>query len=254
MKDPLGDRMKEQYENRTRFALPRRTYTIIRLDGKAFHTFTKGMERPFDKALMKTMDETTKYLCANIMGCVFGYTQSDEISLLLTDFATDRTESFFDGNIQKIASVSAGMASAKFTLEFGKIAVFDSRVFTIADRVEVGNYFIWRQNDSTRNSIQMVAQSLYSHKELHGAGFSQLNELIFQKGKNFNDYHSHAKRGRAIVREITEGTFKNPKTGLETKALRSKWVVLEETPLFTKDNFLDSIIPKYRLQEKAPAI
>ena len=115
MKDPLGDRMKEQYEHRTRYLLPRRTYTLIRLDGKAFHTFTRGMERPFDHNLMKTMNEVTKYLCENIMGCVLGYTQSDEITLLLTDFQNEKSEAYFDGNIQKIASISAGMASAKFT-------------------------------------------------------------------------------------------------------------------------------------------
>lgn len=244
--DALGDRMKRQYENRTRYFLPRRTYTIIRLDGKAFHTFTRGMQRPFDQTLIDTMNSVTKYLCENIMGTVLGYTQSDEITLLLTDFQNERAEAYFDGNIQKIASVSAGMASAKFTQDFGKLAVFDARVFTIPDSVEVANNFIWRQNDATRNAIQMIAQSLYSHKELHGKNFAQLSELLLQKGHNFDTYPSHQKRGRVIRYETFEGDYTNPKTGAAVKATRSRWVVMEETPWFTQEPaFLSGIIPSY---------
>ena len=121
MKDDLGKRMKEQYEQRTRTYLPRRTYTIIRLDGKAFHTYTRGMARPFDQDFMRVMDETTKYLCENIQGCVMGYTQSDEISLLLTDFTTITTDAWFDGQVQKIVSVAASMATAKFNNIFSVV-------------------------------------------------------------------------------------------------------------------------------------
>ena len=106
--------MKANYENRTRYFLPRRTYTIIRLDGKAFHTFTRGLDKPFDNDLTWLMDSTTQYLCQKVQGCQLGYTQSDEISLLLTDFATEQTEAWFDGNIQKIVSVAASMATMFF--------------------------------------------------------------------------------------------------------------------------------------------
>ena len=115
-KDSLGDRMKE-YENISRNYLTRRVPVIIRLDGKAFHTFTKGMKKPFDRLLMTTMQETMKNLCENIQGCVFGYTQSDEITLVLTDYATITTDAWFGYNIQKMCSISASIA----TLTFNKV-------------------------------------------------------------------------------------------------------------------------------------
>jgi hypothetical protein len=166
MKDTLGDRMKEYYENRTKTYLPRRTYTLIRIDGKAFHTYTKGLNRPFDDQLMDDMDETAIYLCKNIQGAKLAFVQSDEISILLTDFDKLQTSAWFDGNIQKITSVSSSLATAKFNeLRPNKLALFDSRVFTIPSKVEVENYFIWRQQDTVRNSISSVAQSLYSSKD-----------------------------------------------------------------------------------------
>lgn len=112
--DSLGDRMKG-YENIARNYLTRRIPTIIRVDGKAFHTFTRGMEKPFDRILMTTMQNTMKYLCENIQGCVFGYTQSDEITLVLTDYATITTDAWFGYNIQKMCSVSASMATLAFS-------------------------------------------------------------------------------------------------------------------------------------------
>ena len=183
MKDSLGDRIKNNYENITRYHLPRRTYTIIRLDGKAFHTYTKGLKRPFDLDLAQDMQATTVYLCGNIMGAVLGFVESDEISLLLTDFSKNETEAYFDGNIQKMCSISSSMATAVFNnfrnmRDITKLAMFDARVFTIPDSTEVENYFIWRQNDATRNAIQMVAQSLYSHKELHKKNGNEKQQML----------------------------------------------------------------------------
>jgi tRNA(His) guanylyltransferase len=114
MKDQLGDRMKDFYEDRTRYKLARRTNTIIRIDGKAFHTYTKGLQRPFDQGLMEDMDKTTEYLCQNIQGAKFGYVQSDEISILITDYDDIDTHAWFDGNLQKMASIAASLATAKF--------------------------------------------------------------------------------------------------------------------------------------------
>lgn len=208
MTDDLGKRMKENYENRTRYFLPRRTYTIIRLDGKAFHTFTRFLDKPFDVDLMNTMDDTAKFLCEEIQGCKLAYVQSDEISLLLTDFEKITTDAWFDGNIQKMVSVSASMAAVIFndikTFCPNDFAFFDARVFTIPDAIEVENYFVWRQKDAVRNSIAMTAQSLYSHKELNGKSQADQQEMIFQKGQNWNDMPEGFKRGRMVLYQETE--------------------------------------------------
>jgi len=237
--------MKEQYEQRTRAWLPRRTYTIIRLDGKAFHTFTKKMKRPYDEDFMHTMDVTAKYLCENIQGAKFAYVQSDEISILLTDFDKITTDAWFDGQVQKITSVSASLATGIFNAmmfqnyfcgEDGKgvgehftpetdihdvsipvgdiinympygfpkktLAFFDSRVFTIPDPIEVENYFVWRQKDAVRNSLSMHAQSLFSHKKLHGKSQSDMHDMIHERGENWNDLPDGFKRGRTMQKHI----------------------------------------------------
>lgn len=237
MHDDLGDRMKKRYENRTRYYLPRRTYTLLRIDGKSFHTYTKGFKRPFDEDLMDAMNITGEILCHHLSGSQFAYIQSDEISILLTDFDKPATEAWFDGNVQKITSVSASIATAAFNTYIGqteigktkKAAFFDSRVFTIPDSVEVENYFIWRQKDWTRNSITAVAQSLYSHRELHGKNTSEMQEMIFQKGQNWNNLTIPEKRGR-IVRKGNDG----------------KWFTDNEIPIFTQQrDYLSNMIPKH---------
>lgn len=234
MKDTLGDRMKEYYEDRTRFSLIRRSYTIIRIDGKAFHTYTKGLVRPFDDQLIIDMDATAAFLCKSIQGAKFAFVQSDEISILLTDFDELTTDAWFDGNIQKMTSVSASVATAKFNeLRPGKLAFFDSRVFQIPFKTEVENYFIWRQQDTVRNSIQSASQSVYSEKELHGKSTDQQQELLFQKGINWNDYPTKYKRGRMILKSNYD------KEG----AVRTRWDSIE-VPTFTQDrDFLTLKIP-----------
>jgi tRNA(His) guanylyltransferase len=236
--DCLGDRMKKNYEDRTRIKLPRRTYTLLRLDGKAFHNYTRSFRRPFDHILMGVLDRATIDLCMEISGAQFAYVQSDEVSVLITDFSKPETEAFFDGNLQKIVSVSASILTASFNEymrrilpEFGYTnkAVFDCRVFTISDPTEVENYFIWRQNDWTRNSLQAVAQSLYSHKELHGKKHNDLHEMLFQKGVNWNNYSNEEKRGR-VIRQRDFDTY---------------WVADRDTPIFTQDrSYLEKLIPK----------
>jgi len=273
MNDELGKRMKENYEQRTLVKLPRRTYTIIRIDGKAFHTLTRGFDRPFDKDLSNIMDQTTIALCKGIQGAVLAYTQSDEISILLTDFSSPTTDAWFDGNIQKIASVSASMATAAFNtavqkhrenpLNHGsdlekfltkngevKTALFDSRVFTIPDHVEVFNYFIWRQQDASRNSVQMAARALYPHAVCNNKNNSQLQELLHQRGVNWNDYTSGEKRGRAIVKQLHQIAVSWPGATIDATVTRATWVSytgangLPETPIFTQDReFLRSRIP-----------
>jgi tRNA(His) guanylyltransferase len=255
MHDELGDRIKSQYEDRTRISLPRRTYTIIRCDGKAFHTLTKGFKKPFDKILMDMMDSAAMALCQEIQGAAFAYVQSDEISVLVTDFANIKTSAWFDGNLQKMVSIAAACATARFNRELAmngldadKIAMFDARAFTIPDPIEVENYFIWRQNDASRNSIQMVARSLYSHKQLHNKGIKELHDMIHAKGENWNNYTSGEKRGRVIMKD--DFWVRNDE-GIETK--RSRWISQDgtgrddkhEIPVFTQNRtFLRGLIPQ----------
>lgn len=209
MNDNLGNRMKDQYEDRTRFFLPRRTYTIIRIDGKAFHTYTARMEKPFDYALMVRMAGAAKTLCAEAQAARFAYLQSDECSILLTDFERIASEAWFDGNIQKIASVSASIFTAAFADPYAR---FDARVFTIPDRIEVENYFIWRQKDWFRNAVQMMAQSLYSQKQLHGKSCEDMRGMI--RERNGSEWDSalvdEAKNGNLVVRTPEVGVVVQP--------------------------------------------
>jgi len=267
MKDPLGDRMKDFYEDRTRYKLARRTNTIIRIDGKAFHTFTKGLDRPFDRGLIEDMDKTAEYLCQNIQGAKFGYVQSDEISILITDYDDIDTHAWFDGNLQKMASIAASLATAKFNqlrmtrftrnsgfepkyrdgsyiseteIELFKLAMFDARVFQIPYQEEAINYFIWRQQDATRNSISSVAQSLYSAKELNGKKTSDMQEMIFQKGINWNDFTPREKRG-SIIRRVEHvyarrnEPIMDGKTHVIEAYKRKKWEADPETPIISQD-------------------
>lgn len=253
--DALGDRMKEQYENRTRYYLPRRTFTIVRLDGRGFHNYTRGLERPYDTVLMDDMDLTAYYLCTNIQGACMAYTQSDEISLLLTDFDTPQTQAFFDGNLQKLVSVTSSMATAHFNeqrlltflyndegnrgrlpaeevdwREF-KWAQFDSRVFTIPDRTEVINYFIWRQQDATRNSVSSLARCYYSHNEVQGKNSSVLQEMLMKDHDiNWSACLPGFLRGRVCINYNDDSS-----------------VISEVPPIFTQErSYLEELIPDYR--------
>lgn len=257
MIDELGARMKENYESRSRFLLPRRTYTIIRVDGKAFHTYTRGCEKPFDFALMEAMDQTAVHLCRNIQGAVFAYSQSDEISILLTDFETDQTDAWFNGNVQKMASISASHATAAFNAHTQAqrprtdLAYFDSRVFTIPDPTEVYNYFVWRQQDASRNSIQMAAQACYSQRELQDKSCDVLQEMLFQKGINWNDYPARAKRGSFIEKKtvVMDVEYIHKETGQlcrEENCERRVWGSADDMPVFTRNpEWLMRRIPRH---------
>jgi tRNA(His) 5'-end guanylyltransferase len=246
--------MKSDYENRTRFLLPRRTYTVIRVDGKSFHAYTRGCRRPFDEDLMAAMDAAMIALCENIEGARLGYVQSDEISVILTDFGSPQTEAWFDGNVQKIASITASIATAYFNRARAAqgqdgMALFDSRVFTIPDPAEVENYLIWRQQDATRNSISMTAQAHFPHDALQGKSSNELQEMLWQeRGINWNDMPAGFKRGRCAVRRTftTEVEYTDKRSG-ETKiaenVTRDTWQV-EAPPVFTQDReWLRTILP-----------
>lgn len=219
----LGERMKE-YELQSRTRLLRRTPVIIRLDGKAFHSFTRGFDKPFDENLMRIMQDTTKMLCENIQGCVFGYTQSDEITLVLIDYQNIESCAWFDNQVQKIVSVASSMVTnffnknlldeieyekakinpngAKINLMQDKLfkAIFDARVFNLPS-YEVINNIIWRQQDATRNSINSLAQSLFSHKQLQGLNCKTVQDkMLTEKDINWNNLTTPQKRGTAVLK------------------------------------------------------
>lgn len=199
MNDSLGDRMKKYYEDRTRFYIPRRTNTIIRLDGRTFHNYCKGLKKPYDELFMDIMD-TVGLLMTRLQGCKLAYVQSDEISLLLTDYDDIKTDALFDGNIQKIVSTVASECTElfnKFARERLKKegANFDCRVFSIPEQEEVINYFIWRQKDWTRNSLSLLAQSHFSHKELQGKSQADMHEMLHSKGVNWANQSERIKNG-----------------------------------------------------------
>jgi tRNA(His) 5'-end guanylyltransferase len=256
--DDLGTRMKEFYEGVPKTRLMRRTPVAIRIDGKAFHTFTRGFQKPFDEVLVKSMQETTKYLCEHIQGCVLGYTQSDEITLILVDYKRLDSSAWFDYEVQKLCSISASMATMAFNRyfaneyerwhfdhimfpgEFGKAeilpgdekldaaynkaleqgAMFDARVFNIP-REEVTNLVYWRQLDATRNSIQMVGQANFSHKELQNKSCNMIQDMLHEeKGINWNDFPTYLKRGSCVVKHqsLIDGNW--------------HWIVDKDIPIF----------------------
>lgn len=240
--DNLGDRMKA-YESAFRPFFPQRIPIIIRVDGKAFHTYTAKCDKPFDDKLIEVMNLTAKHLCANIPGAKLAYVQSDEISIFVHGYESIESQPWFGGNINKIVSITAAMASATFTANSPLIwngevkpAIFDSRAFLLPEK-EVCNYFIWRQQDWTRNSVQTLARSLYSHKQCDNKNNSELQEMCFQKGKNWNDLETRYKRGRCIIKKQTPVETKMPEdSGYKSLITwRNKWVVDNEIPIFTQD-------------------
>ena len=237
--DALGDRMKE-YESRNQYFLQRRTPVILRIDGRAFHTFTRGFQKPFDEVLGNAMVQTMEYLCQNISGCIFGYVQSDEITLVLQDYRKLNTDAWFGYRTDKLCSIAASMATMAFNRYFDewlnnwiiandmeprgkgwndeelvkrfkaydtaqeKGAMFDARCFNIP-KEEVCNCIYWRQLDATRNSIQMVGQANFSHAELQGKSCNEIQDMLHeQRSINWNDFPVRWKRGVAWTK--TNGT------------------------------------------------
>lgn len=253
----LAARMKDYYESVPKTKLMRRTPVVIRLDGRSFHTFTRGFQKPFDEVLVATMQETMKYLCENVQGCVLGYTQSDEITLILVDYQELDTAAWFDYEVQKLCSITASMTTMAFNKYFAKNALsyigekeftflsenekkeaftlygtydrainkgamFDARCFNIP-KEEVTNLIYWRQLDASRNSVQMVGQANFSHKELLNKTCNMIQDLLMtQKGINWNDLPTHLKRGSCCIKFINTTNEDH----------RSGWVIDKEIPIF----------------------
>lgn len=260
-------RMKN-YENVSKNYLNKKEPVIIRIDMKAGHSFTKGLTKPFDSIFSITMQDTLITLCNNIQGCKFGYTQSDEISLLLTDFDNEDTAGWFDYNINKLISVSASMATLYFNKNFqdnveeylfyaskeynirdliekekilnSKIntALFDSRAFNLPID-EVTNYFIWRQNDGMRNSIQSFARSFYSTKQMQNLSCKELIEkIIIEKDIDWNNLAESLKYGASCKR----------KSNLSG---RMKFKIYNDTPIFSKNReYIEEIFKDNDIRNK----
>jgi len=208
----LSDRMKD-YEFINRNYLIKRIPVIVRLDGKAFHSFTSHCDKPFDKKFIDSMSNAALAVFQEIQGCKLAYVQSDEVSFLLTDYEVFATEGWFGYNISKIISISAALMSVYFNEEYCETsnkrttAVFDSRCFNIP-REEVSNYFLFRAKDWERNSLQMYAQSLFSHKQLLNKKKEDIHEMLFSKGKNWtNDLTEQQKNGIFLIK-TEEGILK----------------------------------------------
>ena len=266
--EDIGRRMKEYYEQIPKIKLVRRMPVIIRIDGRSFHSFTKNFVRPFDDVLIKSMQETMKHLCENIQGCVLGYQQSDEISLVLVDYKSLNSSAFFDYEAQKICSITASMATMAFNkyykqniqvynlpssidfmpkekqeilinqhrTYFSKIdsAMFDSRCFNVP-KEEVTNYFYWRQLDAIRNSIQMVGQANFTHKEIQNKSCRNIEDMLLkQKGINWNDLPIYQQRGCCCIKE----EYQNE------NVIRTHWTVDKGIPIFKDEGreYIDRLI------------
>ena len=283
--DDLGVRMKTFYEQIHKTKLMRRCPVAIRIDGKAFHTFTRGFQKPFDEVLIKSMQETMKYLCENIQGCVLGYTQSDEITLILVDYKKLTSSAWFDYEVQKICSIAASMATMAFNRSFAKNAedfeqyyateheinvwygkgtpeyemcqiyskavnrgaMFDARCFNIP-KEEVTNLCYWRQLDASRNSIQMVGQANFSHKELQNKSCNDIQDmLMIQKGINWNDLPTYQKRGSCCVRNKivieSDGVMATEQLRDASKS-ENEWIIDTDIPIFKSEGreYIDRLV------------
>ena len=279
--DDLGVRMKTFYEQIPKTKLMRRCPVALRIDGKAFHTFTRGFQKPFDEVLIKSMQETMKYLCENIQGCVLGYTQSDEITLILVDYKKLTSSAWFDYEVQKICSIAASMATMAFNNAFGlnvdkevlefsdkdaniinqdkyklylthlnaalKGAMFDCRCFNIP-KEEVTNCIYWRQLDASRNSIQMVGQANFSHKELQNKSCNEIQDMLMtQKGINWNDLPTYQKRGSCCVRNkivvSTDGIMEATQLR-DTSKSENEWIIDKDIPIFRNEGreYIDRLV------------
>ena len=212
--DSLGDRIKFYERQPVGEYLTPLLPVIIRLDGNNFHNFTKGLDKPFSLGLIDLMIETTKYLVEET-NALIGYTQSDEITLLLYT-SSWKTQLYFDGKPQKINSILAGKCSNFFTkniskylyIKTGEIANFDCRCFIVPTKDEAINVFVWREEDAVRNSIQMVGQANFSHKQLQNKSCDNIQEMLWkEKQINFNDFASNFKRGTYIQKRAENKPF-----------------------------------------------
>jgi tRNA(His) guanylyltransferase len=211
--DNLGDRMKRYEFDYSHVVLPRDSYIVARVDGRAFHAFTSGLQKPYDENLSNLMIQTAAHLAVEF-NAALTYTQSDEISLLWPP-REGGSEMMFGGKRDKIVSLVAAQATAFFgrgvpeilPAKAGSLATFDCRVHSLPSEPEVTSYFAWRETDSVRNSIQSAAQSVFSHRVLHGKGSAEMIEMLREEGVTWKNYPSFFRRGTYIKRTKRSTVF-----------------------------------------------
>ena len=220
----IDDRMK-RYEQPTRAFLTPRMPAILRVDGRSFHTYTKGFEKPFDIDVMKCMEAVAVALCKQVSTAKLAYGQSDEVSVLMVDYARHDTQQYFDGEVSKICSICASIATLAFNeqMEMCRMsydiddsrsalmrkksmkAMFDARVFSVP-KEDVANYFVWRRQDAVRNSISSLGQAHFSHKQMHGLKTPEIiSKLQSEKSIDWHALHWRSKEGFYLC--------KNPQSG-----------------------------------------
>jgi tRNA(His) 5'-end guanylyltransferase len=219
----LGDRIKT-YEQAYTHRYPPNQPLVIRVDGRAFHTYTRGMDRPFDHNLMAAMVEATEHTAKDMMGFKLAYTQSDEATFLITDFDKMETQGWFGYEVNKVLSLSASLFTAHFNMAMHRNwggffdkppATFDSRAFVVP-MADVPNVFLWRQRDWERNSITMLAQAHFSHKQLHAKKTSDMHDMLHEKGVNWaTDLNAAEKNGTFIRRVVRMHESDNQATGFQ---------------------------------------
>lgn len=238
----LGDRMKE-HEADTRLVLPTRSLFAVRVDGHAFHNYTRGLARPFDADFASDMDAVGLALVEMIPGALVAYVQSDEASVVFYDYASESTQPWFGGVVAKIVSLTAAkatvtLATRRPAADLSMAAMFDSRVFALPDPVEAAAYLLWRQRDAQRNAVSMAAQTHFPHRALQGVHAGAMRDMLAGVGVNFEDYPLGFRQGRVVVRrEVTEPvtwTHGRTQETTTTVATRHKWFV-EPAPLFTTE-------------------
>ncbi len=254
MNDGLGDRMKEYERAEAGRRLMPLLPAIARLDGRAFHSFVRALERPYDKRLSDLMLDTATFL-VRATNALIGYTQSDEITLAWVQEEYD-SQVFFDGRVQKMVSMLSALCSAHFNrrlpaflpAEFAdRLPVFDARVWNVPTLEEAANTFLWRELDATKNSISMAARAYYDHAELHDKSGAEMQELLWKRGVNWNDYPAFFKRGTFIRRQTVRRAFTAPeldslppkhaaRSNPELVVERSECVPLDLPPLSKVEN------------------
>lgn len=234
-RDELGDRMKG-YEAETRVVLPAKTWAVVRVDGRAFHTYTRGLDRPFDIGFQADMDRVAFALVEEIAGAQLAYVQSDEVSVIFSDLG-ERTEPYFGGVIQKIASIAAASASATMTrLRPDQApALFDARVFALPSAVEVHNYLVWRQSDCRRNAISMLAHHHVGKSRVVGVSTPERRELLEQAGVVLDDIDLGFRQGRWATRRTVVGpvVYRDKRSGelVELPSVERRRWIIEPAPV-----------------------
>lgn len=248
MQDNYGDRMK-QYEGveASRKAIPLLPI-MIRLDGRGFHSFCRDLEKPYDIRLSNLMKETTKFLVEQTNAKI-GYTQSDEISLVLYSDDYD-TQNFFDGKFQKLCSVVASLCTAFFNTNLPKyipgkdvLAIFDCRVWNVPNKIEAANTILWREQDATKNSISMAARHYFSHDSLIGKSGQIMQDMLYMNcGINWNNYPEFFKRGTFIQRKHKEVEY----SAEELNSLPCKHLARQNPKLKVKRSVIEEVeVPKF---------